>query len=392
MSVWGLVVAAGRGQRSGLDRNKVFFEIDGRSVLSRCLDAFADPALMDGVALVISREDEEEYRALCEREGACPLVKIIAYGGATRQESVYNGLLALPEDTEVVAVHDGARPFVTREIVRATIESARQHGSGIIAVPVVDTIKRIEPDGRVSTQDRSVLRAAQTPHALDYRRLLEYHRLAREEGVAVTDDAMLFERYEGDVHLVYVEGAERNIKLTTKADFDRLSMNVIPDMRVGHGFDAHRLVEGRKLVLCGVEIPCERGLDGHSDADVAVHALMDALLGALGLGDIGRHFPDNDPRYKGISSMKLLAEVMRRVRERGYHVVNADVTIVAQRPKLLSYMPAMRANIAEGLGVAAERVNVKATTTERMGYEGRGEGISAQAVALLARAGGEEKL
>ena len=232
---------------------------------------------------------------------------------------------------------------------------------------MVDTIKRIEPDGRVSTQDRSVLRAAQTPHALDYRRLLEYHRLAREEGVAVTDDA-------------------------TKADFDRLSMNVIPDMRVGHGFDAHRLVEGRKLVLCGMEIPCERGLDGHSDADVAVHALMDALLGALGLGDIGRHFPDNDPRYKGISSMKLLAEVMRRVRERGYHVINADVTIVAQRPKLLSYMPAMRANIAEGLGVSAERVNVKATTTERMGYEGRGEGISAQAVALLARAGGEEKL
>ena len=383
MSVWGLIVAAGRGARSGLDRNKVFFEIDGRSVLSRCLDVFADPELLDGVALVISREDEAEYRALTAREGECPLVKRVVYGGATRQESVYNGLLALPEDTEVVAVHDAARPFVTREIVRSTVESALKYGSGIIAVPVVDTIKQIGPDGRVSSLDRSTLRAGLTPHALNYRRLMEYHRRAREDGVAVTDDAMLFEHYEGDVRLVYVEGAEKNIKLTTKADFEKLNANHTPDFRVGHGYDAHRLAEGRKLILCGVEIPHDRGLDGHSDADVAVHALMDALLGALGLGDIGRHFPDNDPQYKGISSMLLLERVMEEVHGRGYSVANADITIVAQKPKLMPYMPQMLANIAEGLGISPDRVNVKATTTERMGFEGEEQGISAQAVALL---------
>ena len=385
MSVWGVVVAAGRGARSGLDRNKVFFEIDGRSVLSRCLDAFADPAVLDGVALVISREDEEEYRALTEREGACPLVKIVVYGGATRQESVYNGLLALPEDTEVVAVHDAARPFVTREIVRETVASALRFGSGVIAVPVVDTIKQIDAGGRVTSLDRSTLRAGLTPHALNYRRLLEYHRRAREDGVKVTDDAMLFEHYEGNVRLVYVEGAERNIKLTTKADFERLNMRQTMDFRVGHGYDAHRLAEARKLVLCGVEIPHERGLDGHSDADVAVHALMDALLGALGLGDIGAHFPDSDARSKGISSMTLLETVMEEVRGKGWSVVNADITIVAQRPRLAPYIAQMRQRVATGLGVSPERVNVKATTTERMGFEGEEQGISAQAVALLTK-------
>ena len=383
MSAWGVVVAAGRGARAGLGHNKVFYRYRGRSVLNRCLDALAGTGLLEGLVLVISAEDEAAWEALCREEGACPLVQRVVHGGATRRESVYNGLKALPETCDIVAVHDAARPFVTREMVAATLDSARAWGSGVISTPVVDTVKIIGADGTVTTPDRASLRAVQTPQTFDRAKLLAAHARAMEEGLPVTDDAMLFERYYGSVRLVTAAGAEKNIKLTTRADFDMLNSE-IPALRVGQGYDAHRLVEGRPLVLCGVTVPHTRGLDGHSDADVAVHALMDALLGALGLGDIGRHFPDSDPAYRGISSMRLLDAVMERVRERGFAVVNADVTIVAQRPKLLPYLDAMRANLAGALGVAPECVNVKATTTEHMGFEGEEQGISAQAVALLA--------
>ena len=245
--------------------------------------------------------------------------------------------------------------------------------------------KQVGPDGMVTSLDRASLRAVQTPQTFDCHKILAAHERAREDGLSVTDDAMLFEHYYAGVRLVSAPGAEANIKLTTRADFEALERRSQADARVGQGYDVHRLVEGRRLVLCGVDIPWEKGLDGHSDADVAVHALMDALLGALGEGDIGRHFPDTDPAYRGTDSMKLLAVVMEKVRAAGWRVGNADVTIVAQRPKLAGYMDAMKQNIARGLGVAPDRVNVKATTTERLGFEGEGLGISAQAVAMLVR-------
>lgn len=383
MSCWAVIVAAGRGTRAGLGQNKVFQPLEGRTVLARCLDAFERCGRFDGVALVLSPEDEGRFDELARREGPFPLVKRTARGGATRRDSVYNGLMALPEDAQIVAIHDAARPFVTGAVIDATLESARAFGSGVICTPVVDTIKQLTPDGRVLSPDRAALRAVQTPQTFDYRRILEAHRRAQEEDLAVTDDAMLFEHYYGNVRLVTAKGAEENKKLTTKADFEALQGTRLPDIRVGQGYDAHRLAKGRRLILCGVEVPHDRGLDGHSDADVAVHALMDALLGAAGLGDIGKHFPDSDPAYKGISSMKLLEAVMEKLRGLGYRVGNADVTIVAQRPKLAPYIPQMRDSIAAGLGVALERVNVKATTTERMGFEGECVGISAQAVALL---------
>ena len=383
MNAWAVVVAAGRGARSGLSRNKVFFPIDGRSVLSRCLDAVAASGLIRGIVLVISEADRAAYDALVEREGACPLVREIAYGGQTRRDSVYNGLMKLPADAQIVAVHDAARPFVSRSVIEATLESAYRYGRGVISTPVVDTIKQRMPDGTVVTPDRATLRAVQTPQTFDVKKLLSAHERARREGLAVTDDAMLFEHYYGDVRLVEAEGAERNHKLTTKEDFERLAHHSLPDMRIGQGYDAHRLAQGRKLILCGVEVPHDRGLDGHSDADVAVHALMDALLGALALGDIGRHFPDSDPAYKGISSMLLLEHVMELLRQNGWRVGNADVTIVAQKPRLAPYIPAMRENLAKAMGIPPERVNVKATTTERMGFEGEMTGISAQAVCLL---------
>ncbi len=381
MSCWAVIVAAGRGERAGLGQNKVFYKVDGRSVLGRCLDAFQNCGRFDGAALVLSEADEAAWQALSAREGPFPLVKAVARGGATRRDSVYSGLLALPEDAELVAIHDAARPFVSDAVIDATLESARRFGSGVISTAVVDTIKQLGADGRVMSLDRDTLRAVQTPQTFHYQKILEAHRRARAEELAVTDDAMLFEHYYGNVRLVTAPGAEENRKLTTKADFDAL--NAVPDVRVGQGYDVHRLVEGRRLILCGVDISWEKGLDGHSDADVAVHALMDALLGALGLGDIGHLFPDTDPAYEGADSMKLLDAVMERVREKGYRVGNADVTIVAQRPKLAPYIEQMKNNLAAGLGVSAERVNVKATTTERLGFEGEGLGISAQAVALL---------
>ncbi len=381
MSVWAVVVAGGRGARAGLGRNKVFFAWKGRSVLSRCLDALERSGALDGAVLVLGTEDFEQYDALCAREGASPLVKRVVAGGDCRRRSVRSGLAALPEEVEIVAVHDAARPFVSPEAVRETVQSARKWGSGVISTPVTDTIKRVGPDGAVETLDRSQLRAVQTPQTFDCAKLKAAHERAEAEGFDATDDAALFEHYYGSVRLVTAPGAEANIKLTNPADFEKLSR---PAMRIGSGYDAHRLAEDRKLILCGVNVPHTRGLDGHSDADVAVHALMDALLGALGEGDIGRHFPDSDPAYKGISSMLLLERVMKIVREHGYGVANVDVTIVAQKPKLAAYIPAMRENLARALGTDA--VNVKATTTERMGFEGEELGISAQAVALLTAA------
>lgn len=381
MSVWAVVVAGGRGARAGLGRNKVFFTWKGRSVLSRCLDELERSGALDGAVLVLGAEDFEQYDALCAREGASPLVKRVVAGGDCRRRSVRSGLAALPEEAEIVAVHDAARPFVSPEAVRETVQSARKWGSGVISTPVTDTIKRVGPDGAVETLDRAQLRAVQTPQTFDCAKLKAAHERAEAEGFDATDDAALFEHYYGSVRLVTAPGAEANIKLTNPADFEKLSR---PAMRIGSGYDAHRLAEGRKLILCGIDVPHTRGLDGHSDADVAVHALMDALLGALGEGDIGRHFPDSDPAYKGISSMLLLERVMKIIREHGYGVANADVTIVAQKPKLAAYIPAMRENLARALGTDA--VNVKATTTERMGFEGEELGISAQAVALLTAA------
>ena len=383
MKCWAVIVAAGRGARAGLGMNKVFHPVDGRSVLGRCLDAIERSGRFDGAIVVISPEDEARFAALRVAEGPFDIVKGTAPGGETRRDSVCNGLLALPEDADIVAIHDAARPFVSARIIEATLESAMAHGSGVISTPVVDTIKQISEDGRVVSLDRNALRAVQTPQCFDYRGILQAHLRARDEGLTATDDAMLYEHYYGNVALVTTEDATENIKLTTKADFDKRNGAVMADVRVGYGYDAHRLAQGRRLVLCGVEIPHDRGLDGHSDADVAVHALMDALLGALALGDIGRHFPDSDPQYAGADSMKLLASVMTMVASKGYAVGNADVTIVAQRPKLAEYMAQMRRRLAEGLHVDLDRVNVKATTTERMGFEGEELGISAQATVLL---------
>ena len=379
---WVVVVAAGRGTRFGRPYNKVFHPLNGRSVLMRCLDALAASCAFDGAVLVISAQDRPDYEALCRREGAPELVRAVAEGGETRQDSVYNGLLLVPAEARIIAIHDAARPFVTPGIIRAAIESAEAHGSGVPGAPVTDTIKLLDGEGQaVETLPRERLCAVQTPQTFRRELILRSHEQARAEGYQSTDDAALYEKYIGKVRIVTMPECADNIKVTTQRD---VSAYECP-FRAGTGYDAHRLVEGRRLVLCGVDIPWEKGLLGHSDADVAVHALMDALLGAAALGDIGRHFPDSDPRYKGISSLLLLDRVGELLREAGYRPVNVDVTIVAQRPRLKDYIDQMRRNIAAHLGIDEDCVNVKATTTEGMGFEGEGLGISAQASALIAK-------
>ena len=292
-----------------------------------------------------------------------------------------------------MAIHDGARPLVTADVIARTLESAQKFGSGVAAVALKDTVKRVDEDSVVvDTPPRDKLRAVQTPQTFEAGLIRKAHA-AYALGERATDDAALAERMGIAVHLT--EGDVENIKLTTPEDM-LLARQVIlkregqkeekPMMRIGHGYDVHRLVENRKLILCGVEIPYALGLLGHSDADVALHALMDALLGAAALGDIGRHFPDTDPAYKGADSGKLLDHVVALLEEKGYTVGNVDVTIICQRPKLKDYIEQMRENVARHLKVDIDCVNIKATTTEKLGFEGEGLGISSHAVACIEKA------
>ncbi len=379
---YAVVVAAGRGVRMGAAVNKVLLPLCGEPVIRHAVRAFCEADEIDGVVVVASADETEQMRAaLCGLEKVCAIVP----GGSTRQESVKNGLDALPKEARIALVHDGARPLISRELVARCIRQTEDCGSAVVCTPVTDTVK-VEKDGCVvRTLDRSQLRAVQTPQCFFAGELKAAYEAAARDGVSVTDDASVMEHAGHSVHLL--ESSEVNFKLTTPEDLrraediigERKFMQRLP--RTGFGYDVHKLVSGRRLILCGKEIPWEKGLDGHSDADVAVHALMDALLGAACLGDIGRLYPDNDPAFEGADSMKLLADVLRRVKDAGYAVVHADVTIVAQKPKLMPYMDEMRRNLENAMPGA--QVNVKATTTEHLGFEGRGEGISAQAVATI---------
>lgn len=377
---YAIVLAGGSGSRMGAGCNKVLLELQGVPVIVRSVRAFQ--GLVQGVVLVSREEDISAMRAAME---AAELPVTIIPGGDTRQASVWNGLCALPDDCTHVLIHDGARCLVDEDTIRRCMASVEECGTGVAAIPAIDTIKQVDAAEIVTgTPDRGTLRAVQTPQGFTVELIRQAHAAAMQEHFLGTDDASLVERLGKSVHLTL--GDRRNIKLTTPEDIimaEAFLPNSFPTLRIGQGYDVHRLVEGRELILCGVTVPHHLGLLGHSDADVALHALMDAMLGAMALGDIGKHFPDTDERFRGISSMKLLAHVVSLLEAHHGRVTNCDVTIVAQKPKLLPFIPQMRENVASALKLPLDRVNVKATTTEHLAFEGREEGISAQAVCMV---------
>ena len=378
-----VLVAAGSSTRMGFD--KLSFDLGGETVLHRSIRAFDQCPQIGEIVLVAGKN-----RAFVEQQavGCTKPVQIVA-GGATRAESAKNGVLAA--HGELVAVHDAARPFVSPAVIAAVLEAAARYGAAAPAVPVKDTIKQAVPgDGKTvpeaclvhSTPDRSTLYAVQTPQCFDRTQYLAaLQELDAEKARLVTDDCSLFELTGRSVQLT--QGDYANLKITTREDLPRPVQKEETRMRIGHGYDVHRLVEGRKLILGGVEIPFEKGLLGHSDADVLAHAVMDAVLGAAALGDIGQHFPDNDPAYAGADSLELARHVARILSEHDYQVENIDATILCQRPKLAPHIPAMRANLAAAFGLPVDAVSVKATTEEHLGFTGEGLGIAAHAVALI---------
>lgn len=376
VKVSAIIVAAGASRRMGFD--KLSYRLPGgKTVLETSVAAFAAHPQVDELILVAGGN----LPACQAIAAACPKPCTVVGGGATRADSVCSGLRAAKG--QLVAIHDAARPFVSEQVITDALAEAEAMGAAAPAVAVKDTIKIANDGAVVQTPDRAALFAVQTPQC--FCRNLYWKALEAVQGEKVhlvTDDCSLFELAGLPVHLT--QGDYVNLKITTKEDLPAAAQNKGENtMRIGHGYDVHRLVEDRKLILGGVEVPFEKGLLGHSDADVLAHALADAILGACRGGDIGKLFPDTDPAYEGADSMVLLARVMDYARELGFEFVDADCTIACQQPKITPHRDAMRANLAHALGVDVENVGVAATTTEKLGWEGQGEGIGAWAVCLL---------
>ncbi len=377
--VAGILAAGGSGQRAGVA--KQWLALAGETVLRRAARVLAGCPAVDEIVAVVPPGDEA--RGLSELSGLGKPARAVA-GGAARADSVRNGLVAVDE-AAVVLVHDAARPFATPALAARVAEAAARDGAALAALPVADTVKRAaggEPPRVGETLDRRALWLAQTPQGFRRELLLRAYQVAGAEASLATDECALVERLGAPVTLV--PGEPGNFKITGPEDLERARAALEVPVAVGVGYDTHRFAAGRRLVLGGVEFDGD-GLLGHSDADVCAHAIGDAVLGAAGLGDLGRLFPDTDARWEGVSSLVLLREIARRAAERGWRVGNCDVTVAARRPKIAPRAEEMRGRLAEALGVAPAQVNVKATTGEGMGFVGREEGIAAHAVAILVR-------
>jgi len=375
-----LVTAAGRGRRFGDGLPKQYRTLAGKPVLWRAISALLASPRIDAVRVVIHPDDAELY---ADCVGGLALMAPV-FGGETRQESVLNGLESLADDPPaLVLVHDGARPFVSASLVARVADALDGADGAIPALPVVDTLKRGRGDGLdvAGTVERAALWRAQTPQGFHFAPLLAAHRASR--GHSLTDDAAVAEAAGMRVRIV--QGEEENLKITTEDDMRRSASHLLAETetRVATGFDVHRLAEGCKLILCGVPIEHDRGLLGHSDADVGLHALTDALLGTIAAGDIGQHFPPSEARWRGADSTVFVRHAAEMVAAAGGRIVNVDVTLVCERPKIARYRDAMRERLAAMLSIGVDRVSVKATTTEQLGFTGRGEGIAATAVASV---------
>lgn len=373
-----LVVAAGRGSRFGGDVPKQWRDLGGRPVLRHSLAAFAAHPGIDAVRAVIHPDDAALYEAAA---AGLSLGAPIA-GGPTRQDSVRLGLEAIAElAPDLVLIHDGARPFIDAGVISRVIAALKDHPGAIPALPVHDTLKRVEQGRITETVPRAGLWRAQTPQGFRYAEVLAAHRAVA--GRELTDDAQVAE--QAGLAVAIVDGAENNLKITTAQDLSRAAAALAQpgDIRVASGYDVHRFTAGDHIMLCNVPVPHDAGLEGHSDADVALHALTDALLGTISAGDIGRHFPPSDARWKGADSAIFLAHAGALVGGLGGEIVHVDITIICERPKVGPHRAAMVARVAEILGIAEQRVSIKATTTEGLGFTGRREGIAAQAMATV---------
>ena len=386
MHVTAIIAAGGAGLRLGAGVPKQLLDVGGTSILQRSVSAFGCHPEVDDVIVAlpaelaaappISPDDGWGFR--------------VVVGGTRRQDSVANAFNAIDPRTEVVLVHDAARPLVTDDLISRAIHAAAEHGAAIAAQPVSDTVKRVRRDGAglaiVETIARESIFLAQTPQAFRVDVLRD--AIALGASVEATDEAALAERAGHTVHIV--EATSRNLKITTSEDLAearrRLTSEPIRSMpeRIGTAYDLHRLVEGRKLILGGVEIPAARGALGYSDADVVCHVATDAILGAAALGDIGRHFPDTDPQWKDASSVDLLRQAVAIVHTAGFRVVNLDVVVILEKPKIAPYVDKIRVELARVLQILVDRVSVKGKTNEGVDAVGRGEAIAAHAVALLA--------
>ncbi len=386
-TVVALIVAAGRGSRFGGELPKQYRPLAGEAVLRRTLRAFLAHPRISGVRAIIHPDDAEHYRrATSELHLLDPVA-----GGASRQESAYRGLASLADDApDLVLIHDAARPMADTRLISRVLDGLRDAPAVLPALPVVDTLKRATVNGVgaghlaatiAGTVDRAGLWRAQTPQGFHYRAILAAH--ADAAGRELTDDAAIAEA--AGLPVALVAGDEDNIKITSEDDLTRVARMLRADheTRTGSGYDVHRFTAGDHVMLGGIAVPYTAGLAGHSDADVVLHAITDALLGGIAAGDIGSHFPPSDPKWRGAASARFLSHAAALVGERGGIVRHVDVTVICERPKIGPYRDAMRASIAAILGIAVSRISVKATTTEGLGFTGRREGIAAHAVATL---------
>jgi 2-C-methyl-D-erythritol 4-phosphate cytidylyltransferase/2-C-methyl-D-erythritol 2,4-cyclodiphosphate synthase len=379
-----LIVAGGGGTRAGAGKPKQYRLLGDEPVLRRSLRLFTDHSAIGAVQAVIRHKDVAEYQRASARLPKClPAVP----GGKTRQASVLAGLESLVRTApRFVLVHDAARPFAEPALIDRAIKAVRKSGAAIPAIPVSDTIKRVDKSGMIKANvERGELRAVQTPQAFEFEPLLAAHRRAAQEGLhSFTDDAAIME-WAGEPVQTF-EGSLTNVKLTTPEDFERanaFSAHLLGDVRTGTGYDVHAFTEGNHVTLGGVKIPHTRGLSGHSDADVLLHAMTDAVLGAIADGDIGHHFPPSNEKWRGAASEVFLRFAAERVRALGGIVAHLDGTLICEAPKIGPHRDAMRAKIAEICGIEVSRVGVQATTNEGLGFLGRGEGIAAMATATV---------
>ena len=378
LHVSAIIVAGGRGARFGGERLKQFVALAGRPILQHSVDAFVRSRCIDDIVVALPGELVASPPAYL----ANPAKRIeVVEGGARRQDSVANAFARVDGRADVVVIHDAARPLVSDTLIHRTVDAAIEGGAAIAAMRASDTVKRATPSGTIAeTLRRDEIYLAQTPQAFR----VDVLRDALSRTDDATDEAMLAERAGHEVRLV--ESDATNLKVTTQDDLamaERLLSSAVPVMRVGTGYDLHRLVAGRPLVLGGVTIPFEKGLEAHSDGDVVCHAVTDAILGAASAGDIGQHFPDTDAAWKDANSVDLLRRAADAMRDAGFAVVNVDVVVIAQRPKLLPHVRAMREHVAHALGCDVSRVSVKGKTNEGVDAVGAGEAIAVHAVALL---------